>query len=108
MAMPRDALSKDGHTSRAGCQFCGRRHVSYSYHDARPMLAALMRHLHVISSLNPEGGGPAEGVLRLAEASLGQGHEVEIATLDAPEAPWLRGLPCAVHALGPTRLGAYC
>ncbi len=29
------------------------------------------------------------------------GHTVEIATLDAPGAPWLRSLPVAHHALGP-------
>jgi glycosyltransferase involved in cell wall biosynthesis len=81
--------------------------VSHSYHDGAPMCTAAMRYLHVISSLNPETGGPAEGVLRLTEASLSQGHEVEIATLDPPEAAWHLGLPCPVHALGPTRLGAF-
>ncbi|MEJ0099909.1 MAG: glycosyltransferase [Pseudomonadota bacterium] len=66
-----------------------------------------MRYLHVISSLNPEGGGPAEGVLRLTSASLRQGHDVEIATLDAPGAAWNHNLPGVVHSLGPPRLGSY-
>ena len=66
-----------------------------------------MRCLHVISSLNPSGGGPAEGVLGLTAASLRLGHEVEIATLDAPATEWGRHLPCAIHHLGPPHLGNY-
>jgi glycosyltransferase involved in cell wall biosynthesis len=72
------------------------------------MLAAAMRYLHLISSLDPAGGGPAEGVLALTEAGLRQGHDIEIATLDAPGTSWQRGLRCEVHQLGPARLGAYC
>jgi glycosyltransferase involved in cell wall biosynthesis len=67
-----------------------------------------MRYLHLISSLNPTGGGPAEGVLALTGAGLRQGHDVEIATLDAPGSAWHRDLGCAVHDLGPPRFGAYC
>lgn len=66
-----------------------------------------MRYLHVISSLNPAGGGPAEGVLALAAAGLRQGHGIEIATIDAPGATWQRELRCAVHNLGPARFGAW-
>jgi glycosyltransferase involved in cell wall biosynthesis len=71
------------------------------------MCTAAMRYLHVISSLDPETGGPSEGVLRLTEASLSQGHGVEIATLDPPAAQWSQGLRCPVHELGPARFGAY-
>jgi glycosyltransferase involved in cell wall biosynthesis len=66
-----------------------------------------MRYLHIISSLNPEGGGPADGVARLTEASLRQGHHVEIASLDAPDSNWGGELPCSVHRLGPGRFGTY-
>lgn len=66
-----------------------------------------MRYLHVISSLNPECGGPAEGVVRLTEASLQQGHDVRIATLDPPDACWHPQLRGAVHNLGPPLLGTY-
>lgn len=66
-----------------------------------------MRYLHVISSLNPEGGGPAEGVLQLTQASQRQGHEVEIATLDAPGTARDAGHGCRVHDLGPPHLGRY-
>jgi glycosyltransferase involved in cell wall biosynthesis len=71
------------------------------------MLAAAMRYLHVISSLNPAGGGPAEGVLALTAAGLRQGQDIEIATLDPPAATWQRDLGCEVYNLGPTRLGSY-
>jgi len=65
-----------------------------------------MRYLQVISSLDPANGGPADGVARLAEASLRQGHEVEIATLDKPGTHWGASLPCPVQCLGPA-LGTY-
>jgi glycosyltransferase involved in cell wall biosynthesis len=64
-----------------------------------------MRLLHVISSTNPQGGGPIEGVKQL-HAPLGDlGVSVEIACCDAPGAPWhaADGMP-PVHALGPSRL----
>jgi glycosyltransferase involved in cell wall biosynthesis len=67
-----------------------------------------MRYLQVISTLDPAGGGPADGVARLAEASIRLGHEVEITTLDAPADPWGADLPCPVHRLGPSSLGTYC
>ena len=66
-----------------------------------------MRYLQVISTLDPAGGGPADGVARLAEASMRLGHEVEIATLDEPSSPFGADLPFPVHQLGPGRLGAY-
>jgi glycosyltransferase involved in cell wall biosynthesis len=64
-----------------------------------------MRLLHVISSTNPQGGGPIEGVKQL-HAPLGDlGVSVEIACCDAPGSPWhaADGMP-PVHALGPSRL----
>jgi glycosyltransferase involved in cell wall biosynthesis len=67
-----------------------------------------MRYLHVISSLDPAGGGPADGVLRLCSASSKSGHQVEIATLDAPGMQWQEPADCPVHNLGPSRLGRYC
>jgi len=66
-----------------------------------------MRYLHVISSLDPAGGGPAEGVLRLSAVASQCGHQVEIATLDSPETPWHEQALCPVHNLGPGRLGKY-
>ena len=42
-----------------------------------------------------------EALQRVADAYLMAGHEVEVLTLDAPDAPWLRGFPQPVHAVGP-------
>ncbi|OAM88321.1 glycosyltransferase [Termitidicoccus mucosus] len=66
----------------------------------------MSRILHVIRSVNPAGGGPIEGVRQFARINGGDGHRIEVACLDAPDAPWLRefALPC--HALGPGR-GSY-
>jgi glycosyltransferase involved in cell wall biosynthesis len=66
-----------------------------------------MRILHVNPSLNPADGGPPEATRTLTAALLAQGHAVEIATLDAPDSPWLGSFPCTVHALGPGRFGKY-
>jgi glycosyltransferase involved in cell wall biosynthesis len=61
-----------------------------------------MRTLHVLSSLDPSGGGPAHTVRSLAEGYLREGHSVEVVTLDDARAPFVAGLPFPVHALGPS------
>lgn len=63
-----------------------------------------MRILHVISSVNPAGGGPIEGIKQLGVTLLTQGHCVEIVSLDPPDAPYLAQAPLPVHALGPVQL----
>lgn len=65
-----------------------------------------MKLLHVISSINPKGGGPIEGVKQFQAPMRALGVDVEIACCDAPDAPWLAtsGLH-NVHALGPAHLG---
>lgn len=60
-----------------------------------------MKILHTISSLNPSGGGPMEAVRQLGQVHLQQGHLVEVACLDPPDAPWLNTFPFKVHVLGP-------
>jgi glycosyltransferase involved in cell wall biosynthesis len=60
--------------------------------------------LHIISSVNPAGGGPIEGIKQLGTTLVAQGHRVEIASLDPPDAPFLAQAPLPVHALGPPRL----
>lgn len=64
------------------------------------------RLLRVISSVNPKGGGPIEGVKQLFAPMQALGVELEVACCDAPDAPWLVncGLP-VVHALGPAQSG---
>jgi glycosyltransferase involved in cell wall biosynthesis len=64
-----------------------------------------MNILHVISSVNPAGGGPIEGIKQLGTTLRAQGHLVEIASLDPPDAPYLAQSFLSVHALGPTTLG---
>ena len=60
-----------------------------------------VRYLHVIHSLNPEHGGPPQGVKQLASAAIRLQHQVEVVTLDSPATPWHRQWPCTVHCLGP-------
>jgi glycosyltransferase involved in cell wall biosynthesis len=65
-----------------------------------------MKILRSIHTLNPAVGGPIESVRQSSAALRRLGHEVEIVSLDAPDAPWLRDSPVPTHALGPGR-GSY-
>jgi glycosyltransferase involved in cell wall biosynthesis len=60
-----------------------------------------MRILHVISSVDPAGGGPIECIRQLSAQLAILGHDAEIASLDGPDADFLLGCPLQVHALGP-------
>jgi glycosyltransferase involved in cell wall biosynthesis len=60
--------------------------------------------LHIISSVNPAGGGPIEGIKQLGATLNVEGHQVEIASLDPPGAPYLAQAPLPVYPLGPPRL----
>jgi len=62
-----------------------------------------MRILHTIRSVNPEGGGVIETVKQFSRALERQGHDVTIASLDAPTDPWVKDCPHRVEALGPSR-----
>jgi glycosyltransferase involved in cell wall biosynthesis len=64
-----------------------------------------MKILHIIRSVNPEGGGPIEGVIQLASVKT-NGNSVEVLSLDAPDAPSVKECPLTVHAMGPG-LGKY-
>jgi glycosyltransferase involved in cell wall biosynthesis len=59
-----------------------------------------MRILRAIRSVNPEGGGPIEGITQVSRTLANMGHEVELVSLDAPEDAWARNCPLKVHALG--------
>ena len=59
------------------------------------------RILHCISSVNPVGGGPIEGVKQLSAVNQQQGHTVEVVSLDDPDSPWVQNCPIKCHALGP-------
>jgi glycosyltransferase involved in cell wall biosynthesis len=60
--------------------------------------------LHIIRSVNPAGGGPIEGIRQLGTTLVDQGHQVEIASLDLPNAPYLPQAPLPVYPLGPAQL----
>lgn len=67
-----------------------------------------MKILHVIPSLNPADGGPVEGIRQLGAVFVSNGeHQVSVATVDDPKAPFLSDFPLPVYALGPgfTRYG---
>ena len=65
------------------------------------------RILHVISSVNPRGGGPIEGLKQLAAVMHARGHFIEVASLDKPSDPWVAACPLTCHALGPSHIGNY-
>ncbi|AUT53526.1 glycosyltransferase [Paraburkholderia caribensis] len=62
-----------------------------------------MKILHLLSTVDPRAGGPTEGVRQSGVAMASLGHEVEVASLDAVDAPHVRDFPLPVHALGPGR-----
>jgi glycosyltransferase involved in cell wall biosynthesis len=60
-----------------------------------------MRILHAIASVDPAGGGPIEGIKQLGRINTERGHRVEVASLDVPDADFLKDFPLPVHPLGP-------
>lgn len=64
-----------------------------------------MKILRVIASVNPQAGGPIEGIKQISHGLTTQGHGTEVVCLDDPDSPWLRELPFKVFALGPGRTG---
>lgn len=66
-----------------------------------------MRILHAIPSVDARSGGPIEGVKQMGAVLLAMGHQVEVASLDAPEDPWVQDFPLPIHPLGPTRFGGF-
>jgi glycosyltransferase involved in cell wall biosynthesis len=66
-----------------------------------------MRILHMIDSFSPDRGGPPEAVRQLLKAYAAEGASHEVVCLDKPNEPFLRDLPCTVHALGQSYLGRF-
>jgi glycosyltransferase involved in cell wall biosynthesis len=66
-----------------------------------------MRILHMIDSFSPDRGGPPEAVRQLLKAYVSEGADTEVVCLDEPDEPFLRDLPCKVHALGQSYLGRF-
>lgn len=66
----------------------------------------VMKILQIISSLNPDGGGPVEGLIQQGKEMAAAGHEVHTVSLDAPGHPVdSRMESAAVYMLGPAKLG---
>lgn len=65
------------------------------------------RILHSISSVNPRGGGPIEGLKQMSTVNLAHGHTVEVVSLDSPNDPWVKTCPVPCHAVGPSHFGKY-
>lgn len=65
-----------------------------------------LRLLHLLRTLNPSRGGSVNAARQFSPAVVKLGHSVEVATLDAPDAPWLSNFPVPLHVLGPAR-GSY-
>jgi glycosyltransferase involved in cell wall biosynthesis len=62
-----------------------------------------MRLLHVISSMDPAGGGPMEGLLQMAKVHNAQPSgevSIEVVSFDEPDALYLQDMPLRVHGLG--------
>lgn len=68
-----------------------------------------MRILHVIDTLSPASGGPPEAIRQLVRAYEHEvaGAGIEVVCLDHPDAPFLSGIPCPVHALGQSAMGRF-
>lgn len=66
-----------------------------------------MKILHAVPSVDARLGGPIEGIKQMGGMLVAQGHEVEVASLDAPTDPWVAEFPMPVHALGPAKFGTY-
>jgi glycosyltransferase involved in cell wall biosynthesis len=61
-----------------------------------------MRILHLVNTMNPEAGGPAEAVRMICE-NAPPGYANEVLTLDDPAAPFMARFPFPVHGFGPVR-----
>ncbi|VTU39896.1 Mannosylfructose-phosphate synthase [Variovorax sp. PBS-H4] len=61
-----------------------------------------MRLLHLVPSVDPQGGGVIEGVRRLHDALTELGHSGDVVSLDSPDAACVRAYPGKVVATGPS------
>lgn len=57
--------------------------------------------LRVIRSLHPAGGGPIEGIRQITPHLAALGVTTTVASLDPPDAPWLKDQPYRAIGLGP-------
>ena len=60
-----------------------------------------MRLLHIIGTVSPEAGGPSQSIRSILTNGPAD-YRGEVASLDPPDAPFLKEVPFTVHPLGPT------
>jgi glycosyltransferase involved in cell wall biosynthesis len=59
-----------------------------------------MKVLHVIDTMDPQAGGPCQGVRNLARTLRAMGHSWEVVCLDEPHESYLANEKIPIHALG--------
>jgi glycosyltransferase involved in cell wall biosynthesis len=59
-----------------------------------------MNILHIIHSVNPETGGPIEGILSSAGLLRDLGCQREVLSLDSPSEAWVKSCPLKVYPVG--------
>lgn len=57
----------------------------------------MLKILRVISTVNPQAGGPINGLLNSTELLITKGHLVEVLALDDPESSWIETFRYPVH-----------
>lgn len=57
--------------------------------------------IHIIITANKEYGGPVEGLVQSIKFRQQHNQNIEIVTLDDPNAEYLKDFPCKVNAVGP-------
>jgi glycosyltransferase involved in cell wall biosynthesis len=62
-----------------------------------------MNILRIINSINPEYGGPVEGIKQQAKIALNEGHSTEIVCLDDENSQYVKDFSFPAYALGPTK-----
>ena len=66
-----------------------------------------MKLLNVHHTVNPAQGGTLEATRQLGMTLRAMGHEVEWASMDAPDDAWSRDFPLPLHALGDRPVDGY-
>jgi len=66
-----------------------------------------MRILSIISTINPEGGGPIEVIAKIDRELTRLGHVHETLSLDDPNENFIKNYPGKLYALGPSNAGNY-
>jgi len=60
-----------------------------------------MKILRVIASMDPQSGGPCQGIRNTIKALLLHGVENEVVCVDAPNSEFIKKDSFPIHALGP-------